>query len=60
MWVFITARLRSWLVFAVALPLLTLVVHAVRRAIERRSGETRLTRLLAQAEDLGRRRKRQR
>jgi len=60
MWVFISARLRSWLLFAVAFPLLTLVLHAVRRVLERRSGETRLTRVLAQAEDLGRRKKRRR
>lgn len=58
MWIFITARLRSWLVFAVALPLLTLVVHAVRRVIEHRSGQTRLTRVLAQVEDLGRKKRR--
>jgi len=58
MWVFITARLRQWLFFAVAIPLLTVVVHAVRQAIEKRSGQTRLTRILARAEELGRRRKR--
>jgi len=58
MWVFITARLRQWLFFAVAIPLLTLVVHVIRQAIEKRSGETRLTRILARAEDLGRRKKR--
>jgi hypothetical protein len=54
MWLFITARLRQWLFFAVAIPLLTTLVHLVRTAIEKRSGQTRLTRLLAQAENLGR------
>jgi hypothetical protein len=58
MWVFITARLRQWLFFAVAIPLLTTIVHLIRQAIEKRSGQTRLTRILAQAENLGRRRKR--
>jgi hypothetical protein len=58
MWLFITSRLRQWLIFAIAVPLLTLLVHAVRTAIEKRSGETALTRTLARAEDLGRRKKR--
>jgi predicted metal-binding membrane protein len=60
MWVFITARLRAWLLFAVAIPVLTVVLHAVRRAVEARSGQTRLTRALAQLEDLGRRKRRRR
>ncbi|HEX8511316.1 MAG TPA: hypothetical protein VF635_17695 [Propionibacteriaceae bacterium] len=58
MWAFISARLRQWLFFAVALPVLTLLVHVLRQIIEKRSGETRLTRVLAQLEDLGRRGKR--
>ncbi len=60
MWVFISARLRQWLFFAVAVPVLTVVVHVVRRALERRSGETRLTRILAQIESLGRSRRKRR
>lgn len=60
MWVFISARLRQWLFFAVAVPILTVVVHVVRRTIEARSGQTRLTRVLAQAESLGRSRKKRR
>lgn len=58
MWVFITGRIRQWLFFAVAIPLLTMLVHVIRQAIEKRSGETRLTRILGRAEDLGRRKKR--
>ena len=58
MWLFITARLRQWLFFAVAIPLLTTVVHIIRQALEKRSGSTRLTRILAQAENLGRRKRR--
>lgn len=60
MWVFITARLRQWLFFAVAIPLLTLIVHLVRVTIEKRAGQNRLTRLLGQAENLGRSKRRRR
>lgn len=58
MWMFITARLRQWLFFAVAIPLLTTLVHLVRQILERRSGETSLSRALRRVEDLGRRTKR--
>jgi hypothetical protein len=58
MWLFITARLRQWLFFAVAIPLLTTVVHLIRQLIEKRSGETSLTRALRRLENLGRRKKR--
>lgn len=58
MWVFISSRLRQWLVLAVVVPLATTVVHVVREALERRSGQTRVTRSLAQLEGLGQRRRR--
>jgi hypothetical protein len=58
MWIFITARLRQWLFFAVAIPLLTTLVHLIRQLIEKRSGETSLTRALRRLENLGRRKKR--
>jgi hypothetical protein len=58
MWVFFTARLRQWLFLAVVLPLISVVVHALRQAIIKRTGETRLTRILGQVESLGRRRRR--
>ena len=58
MWLFISARIRQWLILAVALPLATLVVRLVRQAIEKRSGPTRLTRLLSSVESLGQRRRR--
>ncbi|MET0695334.1 MAG: hypothetical protein ABWY56_15480 [Propionibacteriaceae bacterium] len=60
MWVFITARLRQWLFFAVAIPLLTMIVHIIRVAVEKRSGQNRLTRILGQAENLGRSKQRRR
>lgn len=53
MWVFFTARLRQWLILAVAVPAATLLVRTVRRQIEKRSGETRLTRGLSQVEQIG-------
>ncbi len=58
MWVFFTSRLRQWLILAVAVPLATVVVRTVRRRIEQRTGETRLTRGLGQVENLGRRARR--
>ena len=58
MWLFFTARIRQWLILAVALPLATLVVRGVRRAIEKRSGSTRLTRILSSVEGLGQRKRR--
>lgn len=58
MWVFLTARLRQWLFFAVAIPLFAVLLGALRRLIERRSGPNGLTRLLARGEQLGRRKKR--
>jgi hypothetical protein len=58
MWVFFTSRLRQWLILAVAVPLATVLVRTIRRRIEKRTGETRLTRGLGHVEDLGRRARR--
>ena len=61
MWVFFTSRLRQWLILAVAVPLATVLVRTIRRSIEKRTGQTRLTRGLGQVENLGgRARRRQR
>ncbi len=60
MWMFITRRLRQWVLFAIAVPLLTVLVHLVREALERRSGETGLTRALRRVESLGQRTRRTR
>lgn len=57
MWLFFTSRLRQWLLFAVAVPLLLLVVRLIRQALERRSGQTRLTGALRRVEEVGRRRR---
>jgi hypothetical protein len=53
MWVFLSGRLRSWLILAVAVPAGTLAVRTVRKQIEKRSGSTRLTRSLSRVERLG-------
>ena len=55
MWLFITARLRQWLILAVVVPLASLLVHLIRTAIEKRTGETKLTRALTTVEEIGRR-----
>lgn len=53
MWVFITARVRQWLLLAIAVPVLTMLVRLVRTWVEKRSGETRLTRVLGRVERFG-------
>ena len=58
MWVFFTSRLRQWLILAVAVPLATVLVRTIRRRIEKRTGETRLTRGLGHVEELGRKTRR--
>jgi len=50
MWVFLTARLRTWLLLAVALPLARLLVHRLAVAAERRDPAARRARLLRQAD----------
>jgi hypothetical protein len=56
MWLFLTARLRQWLILAVLVPVVTTLVHVIRTRIEARSGSTRLTRLLARLVGRGQRR----
>lgn len=54
---FLTSRLRQWLLFAVAVPLLLILVRLVRQTLERRSGESRLTGTLLRVEELGQRKR---
>ena len=58
MWLFLTRRLRRWLILAVLLPIMSVLVRTIRSALERRTGSTRLTRALLRLERLGRRRRR--
>ncbi len=53
MWLFLTRRLRAWLILTVLVPLATGLLRRVGRALERRSGPTRASRALLQAGDLG-------
>jgi hypothetical protein len=43
---FLSTRLRTWLLFAIAVPLAGVVARAVARRLERRNGPTRLSRAL--------------
>jgi hypothetical protein len=56
MWVFISARLRSWVIFAIAVPVATAAVHMVRERLEAKSGRTPLVRALSKIENFGMRR----
>lgn len=58
MWLFITARLRQWIIFAVAVPVATMIVHLIRQRIEATSGATKLTRALGTVEGIGQRARR--
>jgi hypothetical protein len=55
MWMFITARLRSWLIFAIVMPIVTTAIHLLRERLEARSGRTPLVTVLTKIENLGRR-----
>jgi formate hydrogenlyase subunit 4 len=53
MWLFLTRRLRTWLVLTVVVPLATGLLRRIGRSLERRTGPTALTRGLDRAGDLG-------
>jgi len=50
MWVFLTARLRRWVLLAVAFPLARLLVHRLALAAEQHNPSTRTARALHQAD----------
>jgi hypothetical protein len=50
MWVFLSARLRTWLLLAIALPLARLLVHRVAVAAARHDPSARRARLLRRAD----------
>jgi hypothetical protein len=50
MWVFLSARLRTWLLLAIALPLARLLVHRLAVGAERRDPSARTAKLLRQAD----------
>lgn len=50
MWVFLSARLRMWLLLVIALPLARLLVHRLAVAAERHDPSTRTAKLLRRAD----------
>jgi hypothetical protein len=50
MWVFLSRRLRMWLLLAIALPLTRALVHRLALAAERRDSSTRTAKALHQAD----------
>jgi hypothetical protein len=50
MWVFLSARLRTWLLLAIALPLARLLVHRLAIAAERHDPSARTAKLLRRAD----------
>jgi len=53
MWIFITSRLRSWLIFAILMPAATMAVHMLRERLEAKSGRTPLVTILTKIENIG-------
>jgi hypothetical protein len=53
MWLFLSARLRTWLVLTVLVPLATGLLRRLGRALERRTGPSAVSRGLLRAGDLG-------
>jgi len=60
MWALLSTRLRTWLLFAILVPLAGVVARAAARRLERRHGSTRLSRALRTASDAASRRDRKR
>jgi hypothetical protein len=50
MWVFLSGRLRTWLLLAIALPLARLLVHSLAVAAERHDPSARTAKLLSRAD----------
>jgi hypothetical protein len=53
MWLFLTRRLRVWLILTVVLPLTTGVLRRLGRWLEARSGPSGLSRALLRTGELG-------
>jgi hypothetical protein len=53
MWLFLSRRLRTWLLLTILVPLATGLIRRIGRTLERRTGSTPLTRGLLRAGDLG-------
>jgi hypothetical protein len=53
MWLFLSRRLRMWLILTVVVPLTTGLLRGVGRRLERRNGPTRVSRALLRAGEFG-------
>ena len=53
MWLFLSRRLRMWLILTVLVPLGTGLLRRLGRTLERRRGSTRVSRALLRAGDVG-------
>ena len=53
MWLFLTRRLRMWLILTVVVPLASGVLRRLGRTLERRNGPSSVSRALLKAGDLG-------
>jgi hypothetical protein len=53
MWLFLSSRLRTWLVLTVVVPLATGLLRRLGQGLERRRGPSSVSRALLRAGDLG-------
>ena len=53
MWLFLTRRLRMWLILTVVVPLTTGLLRRIGRTLERRRGPSAVSRSLLKAGELG-------
>lgn len=53
MWLFLTRRLRMWLILSVVVPLTSGVLRKLGRGLERRNGPSTVSRALLRAGELG-------
>ena len=53
MWLFLSRRLRTWLILTVLVPLTTGLLRRAGRSLEQRNGSTSVSRTLLRAGDLG-------
>ena len=53
MWLFLTRRLRMWLILTVVVPLASGLLRRIGRALERRNGPGAVSNALVKAGDLG-------
>lgn len=50
MWAFFSSRLRTWLLFAIAIPIVRSLVHRFSRSAQRRRPRARSTSVLSRAD----------